>query len=1093
MTNGSDKTERYRSCWSLCHRDWVQTRPLQIDGLPVGLVTRVLTPSHALPSSFFPSPPPALPPSPLCYIVLLVLAHMVNPFIDDRAYHDRDHSDSGEEDGAGGGDGTEFEEEEEYLVNRNTVPDWLDEDLLDSSGVDAQDFIDHLEQRYVKKPQKSSPILNEILDNELETSTLKQMLLAMETPQSFWRIRCQPGQETQLAFDILQHELERHVTQEEGPTIVVSTADPSHIPTEVPFEKAIQCIRKFSQTPSTTIQEVLEDVSSILGEDPLPEIWRNAIDKAVTEPDEEPSAGLKRFEETVPALTASRPVPPSDVCIPPHPPHLPDPTLPMITAAEDEILFRALSAFVPPNSVGSVYLEGYLGKDPQHSAIIEFLRGHYAVRKCGFLRDDHVVGVHKRRVSIDSVSRMEIAQLLTSSPASIKPFSWIRVKKGTYADNVGLVIRREISTGQRRLVVLLVPRLAPVPICLAERPVHPNHPLRDVDSSARESVSSRENQTVRSTRKRKRSEWFTQTLFNPLKNVGECQEIADHRFRTPRGEFDHGLLVACLPINWVTDVDVSMDYETRRSFITSKHPVLNSVHLPACSNWRFFVKEEVEVIHSAPLTIAHVIHPELSQTETCRKEGFKDYIDYDSEDTSVWIDNKNVRKRFRIGDMVLVLTGEYQERAGMVITTQENGIVLAKTGVRKGQTFSVDPNVCRLTMARDSSITPWIRRHVTICRGQYKRYTGLVVDVLPPQPYTLLDVQVPQLLQTVRVKHDDVLDTYVNKPLFQAFPLSEGQQYFKQQTWDLSLAPNLKDAPVDPHTKQTVMPEDMIKGQPRQPWIDEAVLVVKGTIKTSGTVKEVQRSHHLPRTGLPLHIRHPLHGRMRYWEPLVRVKAVSIPNPKIAHSWTRPIWTSNTPPWSNQDFVDPFQTAGAGPSFTSSAPPPPPTHWILDPRLDEKEFYVRWKPNNGPEMSKVIAKPECCFGRVRLTHGADSWIMPAEEIYDVAVPILPKTNKLPLVVVRGEHTGKHLRQFFCKYWPNEEEARIMAVVYSNWGTTAEKRLENHIEVQAQDCAQAAYEPNKQKFKADIEQLRRDARRSDKGKTPKRPYKPKTQH
>ncbi|THU75688.1 hypothetical protein K435DRAFT_880345, partial [Dendrothele bispora CBS 962.96] len=373
--------------------------------------------------------------------------------------------------------------------------------------------------------------------------------------------------------------------------------------------------------------------------------------------------------------------------------------------------------------------------------------------------------------------------------------------------------------------------------------------------------------------------------------------------------------------------------------------------------------------------------------------------------------------------------------------------------------------------------------------------------------------------------HDDVLDTYVNKPLFQAFPLSEGQQYFKQQTWDLALAPNIKDTPVDPHTKQAVTPEDLIKGQPKQPWIGEAVIVVKGAIKNSGTVKEVQHSHRVrsgllvrvemnyvsadhgvspffyfdyawlrdPKTGLPLHIRHPLHGQMRYWEPLARVKAVSVPNPKIAQSWTRPISTSSTPPWNNLDFVDPFQTAGAGSSSASSAPPPPPTHWILDSRLDEKEFFVRWKPNNGPEMSKVIAKPECRFGRVRLTHGADSWIVPAEEIYDVAVPILPKTNKLPLVVVRGEHTGKHLRQFFCKYWPNEEEPHIMAVVYHHWGTTAEKRQENHIEVQAKDCAQAAYEPNKQKFKADIEQLRRDARRSDKGKTPKRPYKPKPQH
>ncbi|THU75402.1 hypothetical protein K435DRAFT_880899 [Dendrothele bispora CBS 962.96] len=244
-----------------------------------------------------------------------------------------------------------------------------------------------------------------------------------------------------------------------------------------------------------------------------------------------------------------------------------------------------------------------------------------------------------------------------------------------------------------------------------------------------------------------------------------------------------------------------------------------------------------------------------------------------------------------------------------------------------------------------------------------------------------------------------------------------------------------------------------------------------------------------PLTGLPLHIRHPLRGRQKYWEPLGRIKAVSVPNPKLG---LQPLSanippTLPTPTWNGGDFADPFQAPGTGPSTTSLSSPS--LHWSVDPRLDDKQFFVRWQPKEGLGMHKVVAKPDCKFGRVLLSDGAQNWFVPPEEVFDLQLSIKPTTNKSPLLVVRGEHTGKHLRQIFCKYVDGEDEPVITAAVYGSWGTSAERQIEPYIEVRAKDCAFVTDEPNKEKFKEEINALRKAARRSESGKA-KRLYKPK---
>ncbi|THV02275.1 hypothetical protein K435DRAFT_963182 [Dendrothele bispora CBS 962.96] len=106
---------------------------------------------------------------------------------------------------------------------------------------------------------------------------------------------------------------------------------------------------------------------------------------------------------------------------------------------------------------GFVYMEAVLGKAPQDTPLIDFLRLHPSVIKSTTPRHHPSIQNHKPWVWLEPVRSEEIPELLSAKPPpSIEPFTWVRVNNGLYKDDVGLVVRRELSSGLRRLVVLLV-------------------------------------------------------------------------------------------------------------------------------------------------------------------------------------------------------------------------------------------------------------------------------------------------------------------------------------------------------------------------------------------------------------------------------------------------------------------------------------------------------------------------------------------------------------------------------------------------------------------------------------------------------------
>ncbi|KAK7459522.1 hypothetical protein VKT23_009505 [Stygiomarasmius scandens] len=1050
---------------------------------------------------------------------------MANPFIDDQACQDDEEYDEeassyGDESGTGGSYGSD-EEDREYDGGWTMLhqEQWMNEDDVPSDGLEFAGFVDYLEQRYVNRynnENNSSLILLQTSDDELDTFTLHQSLLS-EMCQSFWKIRCIAGEEIMLVADILQHEHER-MTSSSFTTSSVSrlrsSDDLTRNTCRSPVKDAIECIHLFAQSPTLTVDAVVDNLCNILGQTSLSQQWRNAVDVAITEPDEDTTAGLSRFHALVPSLLAleadvSQAMEPVSVTAKATPANHSYSVIP----PEDE--YRVLSAFVAPTVAGNVYLEARLGKNPQSMVIVEFLRGHSAVVKTGHLGR----GRTKRQVWIEPISVTDIAQLLSAVPpqSQLQPHTWVRVTKGTYTDDVGLVLRRESGLAQQRLVVLLVPHLPPPPAAPSppERPAHPKHPLvRDNDTSTKQHplpASSTEDSNPPSHKRKRTREWYPRTLFDPSTSQWRCERLDEERYQACKEEFDHGLLVGRLSYNAVSRVDITIDDITRQLFKQSNHPRLKTIHFPASSNWRFFVNNRVEVIQSAPLTISHILQPGLAQNETYLKDGiihsveqnrclvqFHEYTELNAQDTEVWVNNINLRKMFRIGDAVLVVSGESEGRFGLVVTSYGDEIVIANTVNQQVDTFYVDPNVCRLTTARQQADMPWINRHVTICRGRYNQYTGVVVDVLLPQPnFTMLDVSIPRLMAIVRLQHDDVVDTCSNKTLQEAHPLDDRQTNFRQASWGLSFAPNLQSVPIDAHTNQVLRSEDSLSHQPEQPWIGVQVMVVKGPDKHQGTLKSVERNHRVPsglRVSVELNYMSAEHGAVpvKYFE---YEAALSVPNPKTLNR-SLPQPGSSTPPWNDSGFFDPFQTPGAGSSSSGSLGI---AHWILDPRLDGKEFFVCWKPADGDGFAKVIAKPDCIHRRVLLTHGVEKWYVPPQEIHDLALPIKPTTNKDPLVVIRGEHTGKHIRHIFYAYADGETEPRITAAVYLDWGTSNEKLVDiegeegesAEIQVWAEDCARAAYDLNKSRFKEQIAALRTKARTSDKGKTPRRPYQCKT--
>ncbi|THU78099.1 hypothetical protein K435DRAFT_811849 [Dendrothele bispora CBS 962.96] len=858
--------------------------------------------------------------------------------------------------------------------------------------------------------------------------------------------------------------------------------------------------------------------------------WDQALSAGCPlDPDEDPSAALDRLS-AMKQLLVSDDSSTSTPC---------DPlTTQMPLCSSPDVL----SAFCVPTITGCVYVKADLGLRPQDTEFADYLRNHQVV----FKRTNQTrtfaskPWLAKSQVCLERTPCEEVATLLETPTSIIKPFSWVRITRGEYQGDIGLVLYRQKSSVQRRLLVLVVPRLPPKSLSPSPPTPEPKetHPLTSQEQAAGLDVmvGRRGLDTARETdlRKRKRGrEAFPQSLFDPCDYPGDAKKIVngDNLFSYRGKTFSFDLLLKSFDYRSVTQVDVNMDEITRRFFRTSKHPLLQSVRLPVPRDWVFFYHDKVEVFCTEPLSDiqrrnldlprrtmirnAVVTEVEGDQCKVC----FDDYMGFEEDDTGEWVSKINLRKRIYEGDGVEIAEGENKGRQGIVIFSLDGVLQVQERESNSNTDFWVDANICRVTNIRDGNGVPWIGRLVTVFRGIYRNYRGVVQDVHPPRPhFTTLDVNIPRSLTTITVNHDDVYDSESYKWLRVAVPLAPHQIHFRQAAWDADYAPNLEFCVYDYHERRYLQSKDMVIRQPTQPWIGKEVRVVGKEWKSLGFVKQVERTRKSgsglrflvelkiltavyglperwfdytqvfdPRTGHSLDVVYPLIGHQkRYWQPLVPPRHIK-PDADLQPVWVSPFKMParvQTPPWNPGDFVDPFATAeaSAGPSTI----PQVPTHWVLDPRLVGKKFYARWAPVNDLPMEKQVIEPGE-HGTIKVYSGAEVFIAHAEEIYDCNVRLLPKTNKRPMVAIRGEHTGKNLRQIHYKYDVNGQEI-IIAAVYRNWALSTEEYVEQ-VEVRPEDLAEAPndwkLDPNEKRFAGEMKKMRDEARqkrvRKPKGK------------
>ncbi|KAK7435687.1 hypothetical protein VKT23_019520 [Stygiomarasmius scandens] len=497
----------------------------------------------------------------------------------------------------------------------------------------------------------------------------------------------------------------------------------------------------------------------------------------------------------------------------------------------------------------------------------------------------------------------------------------------------------------------------------------------------------------------------------------------------------------------ITYEEVDPDQTTRLLFAQSGHSLCQKYPMPVPSTWQFFLQERVRVHLLAPLLGEGWERRDRLQRKTHEKIGHirqvesrRCMVEFD-DGVDLWVDLRNLHKVIRVGDLVEVIGGIQSGQMGLVLESANDTVgILSRNqeNIHETTVLTTHVNMCRLTQVHLRAPLPWINEHVTIMKGTFLNYTGTVVDVHLPNPFTVLEVFIPQLLYTVKVRHDYVIHTQSNRLLRHAQPLSTTQQAFRQGDWDIRPAPNLQSGSVDlePVGEAAINHQYQISVPPA-PWIGVEVLVIKGELKGRGFVKSVEHQKHA-RSGLGLNEAYPLRGRQRYYEPVCKVSAVPA-QPLTFRSLTPPPRVATPPILTEGAILD------SGP-WHPSAPVPLP--WPLHPELDGKRFLATYRcRGEGSDYSvkkglEVEASPE----------DISPWLDNID----------PSRTQKAMLVKGGPHLGKYMRPITNKY-SSDGKALFTAKTFVNWGRPEEALADEWIEVAPEDLAQIPDDPNEKRW------------------------------
>ncbi|THU84725.1 hypothetical protein K435DRAFT_869993 [Dendrothele bispora CBS 962.96] len=916
-------------------------------------------------------------------------------------------------------------------------------------------LVDIIEEQYVRNPTCPTQVPLDA-DNQVSNKDLRLILLGL-SPRNVYRLKCKRGQETMLVMDIYRYFLQR--PQSERLSLPVSSSKSSR------DTRGWDVVQRFALGAFSTLPETETELQNIYGDQYEPTQWQDILHSINDQEDGgDASTILAEIEKHLSKGDPSSP----DVLESTHP------SLPRNQLLCGQVDYSAAahllqplpkapvySAFTAPSVLGWIYLEATIDSDFQ-----------------GWLcKRLDVVHTSTGNVVLEVVEQVEVAQLLSSSCPSIEPFTWIRVTKGLYRHDIGLVLARESSLGGRRLKVLLVPRL-------------------------------------RSNRKRKSRS--PQGLFNPINFYRSDYTVLGHcRYQYQGDVFDHGLIELIVDYASVTYTDVEPDQATRLYFAQSGHSIYRKYPMPAPRSWVFFYGDRVKVRCSEPLIGTDWKDKPTHGGKTYEKMGqvicvevHRCRVEFDDE-ADVWVDIRDLRKVIRTGDFLEVVGGAHIGRSASVLDVVGDvaDAVLADRVDRNQTTIlSLHVNMCRVTQKHLNAAVPWIDEHVAIVKGMYGSYTGTVVDVHIPKPFTVVDVYIPQLRQTVKIRHDYLIHTLSNRPLNHVHPLSVSQQAFRQSDWDLQPAPNI---PNEPRASDAVgynpVDQQFRASTPPSPWWGVEVFIIKGEWKGQGFVKNVERRTpdksrsgvmvlvelqrwsassganpcvqvdydflRDPRSGLGLNEAYPLRGQQRYYEPRFRASPVDpiklklpVPPPPPSSPLLRP----STPP------ISPEETMTDVGAWNPSAPLPPV--WPLLPELAGKEFLATYRSREGAGtyalQKGVEIKPHLLLQKVQVWTGREYVFVQPEDILPCQDKIDPTRTRKAMLAISGEHIGKYIRPITNKY-TLEGKAVFTAKTFSNWGRADETLLDEWIEIAPEHLARISDDPNEKRW-SPMMRIARDA-------------------
>ncbi|THU97236.1 hypothetical protein K435DRAFT_857754 [Dendrothele bispora CBS 962.96] len=933
---------------------------------------------------------------------------------------------------------------------------------------------EHLEERYVQHRASLAHIPLDA-DNEVSNQDLRICLQGLPGPSNIYRLKCKRGHETTLVMEIARCFVSPG--QPEGPdrpmslTLLRSPTPPS-LPDPSQEARGWEVVQRFALGSLRTLPETETELQNVYGDQYNHSQWQDILRRINDQEDDEDTPTIlaeidKHLSSSKPDSSSSQPGPPLRSQPSNHSPHSSLPSIPdqalskhgdqtsrTIYPVQQWSNSHVYSAFTVPSVLGSIYVEARIDQDFR-----QWLRQRVDV-------------VHSSTgdVTLEVVDQAEVGQLLSSSCPSIEPFTWIRVTKGMYRHDVGLVLSRESAAGARRLKILLVPRLR-----------------------------------IGRTRKTRNP----QALFNP-NNFSSSDTIAlgDHRYQYQGHLFDHGLIEVIVDYSSVTYTDVEPDRATRLFFAQSGHLRYHQHPMPTPQTWVFCCGERVRVHCPEPLAGEDWENKSTRNRKTYQKNGeitcverHRCQVEFD-EGAALWQDIRNLRKAIRIGDFVEIVGGAHTGKSGLVHDTVGDNVDLV-VGRNPITNLSVHVNMCRVTQIHLKAAVPWIDEHVTIKEGMYLNYTGTVVDVHPPKPFTVVDVYIPQLLQTVKVKHDHVVHTISSRPLRHAHPLSTSQQAFRQSDWDLQLAPNFS---YGPDAVGSTVSHQYTIGTPPVPWQHVEVLIIGGEWKGKGFVKNVERQPRhksrsgvmvivelqrwsassganplVPidysslrdlRSGLGLNEAYPLRGRQRYFEPRFRVSAIDPIRLRAllpASPPSTPQPRASTPTVTDEDVITDADAWNPSASM--------PYVWPLLPELDGKKFLATYRSREEGTDEYTLRKglevqPHLSARKVLVWTGREHVFVQPDDILPCQDKINPTRTRKAMLVISGEHIGKYIRPITNKYTP-EGKAVFTAKTFNNWGQTDESLVDEWIEIAPEHLARITDDPNEKRWST-VMRIARDA-------------------